>query len=89
LSEWKEAFDELEKERDEAVRKACEQERKVMKDENDAVQSFLGKVLAENDLLEKKVRRRLLALRHANLHAFLLCCLSASLAKQPDVWTAK
>ena len=67
LSEWKEAFDELEKERDEAVRRACEQERADMKSENDAVQSFLGKVLAENDLLEAKVA----GLHCTNFHALL------------------
>lgn len=55
LSEWKEAFDELEKERDEALRKACERERADMKGENDAVHSFLGKVLEENDMLQEKV----------------------------------
>lgn len=55
LQEWKEAFDELEKERDETVRKACEQERADMKGENDAVQSFLGKLIEENDVLQEKV----------------------------------
>jgi len=55
LLEWKEAFDELEKERDEAVRKAQEKERSDMKDENDAVQIFIGKVLEENDALQDKV----------------------------------
>ena len=56
LKEWKEAFDELEKERDEAVRKAHQCERDEIKKESDAVQNFVGKVLEENEVLQDRVR---------------------------------
>lgn len=56
MLDFKEAFDELEKERVEAVRRAHEQERLDIKEENEAVESFIAKVLEENDKLQEKVR---------------------------------
>ena len=46
----------MEKEREEAVRKAHVEERSEIKSEHDAVQNFMGKILEENDALQDKVR---------------------------------
>lgn len=55
VREYKEAFEELERERDDAVQNAQEKERSKIKDETDAVQIFIAKVLEENDALQDKV----------------------------------
>jgi len=67
VREYKEAFEELESERDDAVRKAQEKERSKIKDETDAVHIFIAKVLEENDALQDKV----------SFHCLIIWCTSA------------
>jgi hypothetical protein len=67
VREYKEAFEELESERGDAVRKAQEEERSKIKDETEAVQIFIAKVLEENDALQDKV----------SFHCLIIWCTSA------------